>query len=292
MGGVETAPDIFDRELVALRRERAASRIDQVAPVLDAAAAMLLERLDDTTHRFSRALDLGGRGAVAPALRARGIPFVVSMDLSPAMARRAGGLAVVGDEEWLPFAPGSFDLIVASLSLHWVNDLPGALVQLRQALSPDGLFLASLPGFGTLQGLREALQTAEAETRGGVSPRISPFPELRDLAGLLQRAGFAIPVADHERLPMIYRSPMGLVADLRAAGESNAVRARDSRIPPRDFFPLAFSRLDLEMELRLMVMTGWSPHESQQKPARRGSADVRLAEALGTVEIKAGDKPG
>lgn len=292
MRGVENPPDIFDRALVALRRERAAAGIDKVAPVLDAAAAALLDRLEDTTHRFSRALDLGGRGAVAPALQARGIPFVVSMDLSPAMARRAGGLAVAGDEEWLPFAPGSFDLVVASLSLHWVNDLPGALIQIRQALAPDGLFLASLPGLGTLQGLREALNAAEAETRGGVSPRVSPFPELRDLAGLLQRAGFALPVADQERLPMIYRSPMGLVADLRAAGESNAVSARDARIPPRDFFPLAFSRLDLEMELRLLVMTGWAPHESQQKPARPGSADVRLAEALGTTEIRAGDKAG
>lgn len=292
MRPVETAPDIFDRELLALRRERAAATVDKVAPVLDAAAMALLDRLDDTTHRFTRALDLGGRGAVAPALRARGIPFVVSMDLAPAMARHAGGLAVAGDEEWLPFAPESFDLVVASLSLHWVNDLPGALIQIRQALSPDGLFLASLPGLGTLQGLREALNGAEAETRGGVSPRVSPFPELRDLAGLLQRAGFALPVADQERLPMIYRSPMGLVADLRAAGESNAVRARDPRIPPREFFPLAFSRLDLEMELRLLVMTGWAPHEGQQKPARPGSASVRLAEALGSVEIKAGDKAG
>lgn len=292
MEAVETAPEIFDRALVALRRERAAATIDKVAPVLDTAAMALLDRLDDTTHRFFRALDLGGRGAVAPALRARGIPFVVSMDLAPAMARLAGGLALAGDEEWLPFAPESFDLIVASLSLHWVNDLPGALIQIRRALAPDGLFLASLPGLGTLQGLREALNAAEAETRGGVSPRVSPFPELRDLAGLLQRAGFAIPVADQERLPMIYRSPMGLVADLRAAGESNAVRARDSRVPPREFFPLAFSRLDLEMELRLLVMTGWAPHESQQKPARPGSADARLAEALGSVEIKAGDKAG
>lgn len=292
MKPVDIAPEIFDRALVALRRERAAATVEKVAPVLDAAAMALLDRLDDTTHRFSRALDLGGRGAVAPALRTRGIPFVVSMDLSPAMAGRAGGLAVAGDEEWLPFAPGSFDLVVASLSLHWVNDLPGALIQIRRALAPDGLFLASLPGLGTLQGLREALNAAEAEARGGVSPRVSPFPELRDLAGLLQRAGFAIPVADQERLPMIYRSPLGLVADLRAAGESNAVRARDSRIPPREFFPLAFSRLDLEMELRLLVMTGWAPHESQQKPARPGSADVRLAEALGSVEIKAGEKPG
>ncbi|WP_424814162.1 methyltransferase domain-containing protein [Roseococcus sp. YIM B11640] len=292
MKPVQTPPDIFDRALVALRRERAASRVEQVAPILDAAAAAVLDRLDDTTRRFTRALDLGGRGAVAPALRARGIPFVVSMDLAPGMAARAGGMPVAGDEEWLPFAPGSFDLIVASLSLHWVNDLPGALIQMRQALAPDGLFLASLPGLGTLQELREALGAAESETRGGISPRVSPFPELRDLAGLLQRAGFALPVADHARLPLAYRTPMGLIRDLRAAGESNAVRARDRRVPPRDLFPLAFARLPLETELRLMVMTGWAPHESQQKPARPGSATARLADALGTTELKAGDKAG
>ena len=292
MGAVETPPDIFDRPLVALRRERAAPGIARVAPILDAAADLLLDRLEDTTRRFSRALDLGGRGSVAGKLRARGVDFVTSMDLSPGMARAAGGLPVAADEEWLPFAPGSFDLIVASLSLHWVNDLPGALIQLRRALAPDGLFLASLPGLGTLQGLREALGVAESETRGGVSPRISPFPELRDLAGLLQRAGFALPVADQERLPLEYRTPLGLIADLRAAGETNAVRARDRRTPPRALFPQAFGGLDLRMELRLLMMTGWAPHESQSIPARPGSANVRLADALGTVERKTGEKPG
>lgn len=289
---MEAAPDIFDRRLIRLRRERAAARVSQVAPILDAAAELLLDRLDDTTRRFSRALDLGGRGAVAPRLRERGVPFIVSMDLAEGMARRAGGLAVAGDEEWLPFAPASFDLIIANLSLHAVNDLPGALIQLRQALAPDGLFLAALPGFGTLQGLREALAAAEAETRGGVSPRIAPFAELRDLAGLLQRAGFALPVADQDRLPLEYRTAMGLIADLRAAGESNAIRAADRRTPPKALFPLAFAALDLSMELRLLVMTGWAPHESQQKPARPGSANIRLADALGTEEYKTGDKAG
>ena len=289
---MDKSMEIFDRRLLALRRERAAPRVGQVAPILAAAAEILLDRLDDTTRRFTRVLDLGGRAVVAPALRARGIPFVVSMDLSPRMARGSGGLAVAGDEEWLPFAPASFDLIVANLSLHAVNDLPGALIQLRRALAPDGLFLASLPGFGTLQSLREALAAAESEQRGGVSPRVSPFAELRDLAGLLQRAGFALPVADQDRLPLEYRTPLGLIGDLRAAGESNALRAQDRRTPPRGLFAQAFANLNLRMELRVLVMTGWAPHENQQKPARPGSANVRLADALGTVEHKAGDKPG
>ncbi len=291
---------VFDRRLVRLRRDRAAAGgVEAVAPVLGAAADLLLDRLDDTTRRFARALDLGGRGVVAPRLKARGVPFVVSMDLSARMAARAGGLPVAGDEEWLPFAPGSFDLVVASLSLHWVNDLPGALVQIRRALRPDGLFLASLPGLGTLGELRAALAAAEGEVRGGLSPRVSPFPELRDLAGLLQRAGFALPVADGDRVPVAYRSPMGLLRDLRAAGETNAVLARDPRTPPRALFPLALSRLEAGAEgaypatLRLLVMTGWAPDPAtQSKPARPGSANARLAEALGAEERSAGEKAG
>lgn len=290
-------PEIFDRRLVRLRRDRAAGTVQGVAPILDAAADLLLERLDDTTHRFHRALDVGGRGSVAPKLRARGIPFVVSADLSARMAAGAGGLAVAADEEVLPFGPDSFDLIVASLSLHWVNDLPGALIQLRRALAPDGLFLASLPGLGTLQPWREALAEAEARLRGGLSPRISPFPELRDGAGLLQRAGFALPVADADSLPLAWRSPLGLVADLRAAGETNAVLARDPRTPPRAMFAEALASVapgpdGYTAPLRLLVLTGWAPHASQQQPARPGSATHRLADALGTVERKAGEAPG
>ena len=289
--------NVFDRRLVRRRRDRAAATVERVAPVLAEAADRLLDRLDDTTRRFGRALEIGGRGVVAPLLRARGIPLVVSMDLSAGMASRAGGLAVAGDEEALPFAPESFDLVVASLSLHWVNDLPGALVQIRRALRPDGLFIASLPGLGTLQELREALAAAETALRGGLSPRVSPFPELRDLAGLLQRAGFALPVADADTVPIRYRSALALLHDLRAAGEANAVLARDGRPPPRAMLPMALAALPRDGEgipatLRLLVMTGWAPHPSQSKPARPGSANARLADALGTVERSTGEKPG
>ncbi|EHM00884.1 methyltransferase domain protein [Acetobacteraceae bacterium AT-5844] len=289
------AMQVFDRTLVRRRRDKAAAGVGAVAPILQAAAEHLLDRLDDTTHRFSRALDIGGRGVVAPLLKARGIETVVSADLSSRMAALSGGLPVAADEEWLPFAPESFDLIVASLSLHWVNDLPGALVQLRRALKPDGLFLASLPALGTLQPLREALGAAEAELRGGISPRISPFPELRDGASLLQRAGFALPVADRDRLELRYRTPLALLRDLRAAGEGNATLARDGRIPPRALFPLALSRLaeqgeEIPVTLEMLVLTGWSPAPTQQQPARPGSANARLADALGTVERSAGER--
>ncbi len=293
-----TSPvEIFDRSLVRRRRDRAAATQDRVAPILAEAADRLLDRLDDTTRRFSRALEIGGRGHVAPRLAARGVPFVVSADLSPALARGAGPLPVAADEEWLPFAEGAFDLVVACLSLHWVNDLPGALVQIRRALAPDGLFLAALPGLPTLGELRAALGEAESELRDGLAPRVSPFPDLRDGAGLLQRAGFALPVADAEDIPLLYRDPFALFADLRAAGEGNAVLARDRRTPPRALFPLAAARMKRQGEgvpatLRLIMLTGWAPGPDQPRPARPGSATARLADALGTVERGTGEPTG
>lgn len=253
---------VFDRAAVRRHRDRAAGSLDPVRPILEEAAERLIERLDDTTRRFSRALDLGGRGVVAPLLRARGIA-TVSADLSAAMAARNPGPAVVADEEFLPFAPASFDLIVASLSLHWVNDLPGALLQLRRALAPEGLLLASLPTLGTLDTLRSALMEAEMALSGGASPRISPFPELRDCAALLQRAGFALPVADVEEIRLAYADPLTLLTDLRAAGEANAVRLRDKRIPPLALFPTALAALPREagriaIRLRMAMLTGWA----------------------------------
>ena len=284
MGGM-TDPAPFDRRAVRLHRDRAAATVGAVADILQDAAERLLDRLDDTTRRFTRALDVGGRGVVAPLLRARGIE-VVSCDLSPRMAAVNGGACVAADEEWLPFAPASFDLVVASLSLHWVNDLPGALIQLRQALQPDGLLLASLPALGTLGELRTALTAAEAEVAGGASPRVSPFPDLRDLAGLLQRAGFALPVADVESIAVAYADPFALLRDLRAAGEANAVALRDRRTPPGALFPAALATLPtaegrVPATLRMATITGWAPGPQQPQPLKPGSGRVSLREALG-----------
>jgi NADH dehydrogenase [ubiquinone] 1 alpha subcomplex assembly factor 5 len=273
---------IFDSRAVRLHRDRAAGRVERVRPILAEVADRLLDRLDDTTRRFTRALDVGGRGQVAPRLRARGIE-TVSCELSPAMARLDG--AVVGDPEWLPFAPASFDLVVANLSLHFCNDLPGALIQLRTAMHPDGLLLASLPALGTLGELRTALAEAEADLTGGASPRVAPFAGLADCAGLLQRAGFALPVADTDSITLLYNDPLELLRDLQAAGETNAVALRDRRIPPRALFPAALARLPTDdgrarATLRLAMMTGWAPGPSQPKPAARGSATTSLADAL------------
>jgi NADH dehydrogenase [ubiquinone] 1 alpha subcomplex assembly factor 5 len=254
---------VFDRLAVRRHRDRAARTVDQVADVLRDAAERLLDRLDDTNRRFTDALDVGGRGVVAPLLRQRGIR-VISCDLSLAMAARNGGLCVAADEECLPFAPASFDLIIASLSLHWINDLPGALLQLRQTLRPEGLLLASLPVLGTLSELRTALTEAETEIAGGASPRVSPFPELRDCAHLLQRAGFALPVADVEDIRLLYANPFALLTDLRAAGETNAIRHRMRLTSNRGLFPAALARLPTDRErvpvtLRMAVLTGWAP---------------------------------
>lgn len=278
------AMQVFDRQAVRLHRDRAAATVGEVGEVLQEAANRLLDRLDDTTRRFTRALDVGGRGIVAPKLLSRGIG-VVSTDLSPRMAAVNPGVRVAADEEYLPFAPGSFDLVIASLSLHWVNDLPGALIQLRRCLAPDGLLLASLPSVGTLADLRLALATAEAALTGGAAPRVSPFPDLRDCAALLQRAGFALPVADAEEIDLLYADPLALLRDLRFSGEANALRLRDRRMPSRALLPSALARLPMKdgrirATLRLAMLTGWAPAPSQPRPLARGSGQISLAEAL------------
>ena len=274
---------VFDRRAVRLHRDRATRTVHAVRPILQDAAERLLDRLDDTTRRCTRAHDIGGRGVVAPLLRARGIE-VVSCDLSARMAALSGSPCIAADEEWLPFAPDSFDLVVASLSLHWINDLPGALIQLRRAMQPDGLLLASLPALGTLGALRTALTAAEAEVSDGASPRVSPFPDLRDLAGLLQRAGFALPVADVEAIELSYADPFALLQDLRDAGETNAVALR-SRHTPRALFASALSALPardgrIPVLLRFATMTGWAPGPAQPKPLQPGSARTSLSDAL------------
>ena len=279
---------VFDAAAVRLHRQRAVTLLGGVADVLADLAARLLDRLDDTTHRFTQALDIGGRGSVAASLRARGM-HVVSLDQASGLARLGSGTAVAGDPEFLPFAPGSFDLVVSSCGLHWINDLPGALIQIRHALRPDGLFLAGMPVLGTLDTLRTALTEAEATLAGGASPRISPFPDLRDCASLLQRAGFALPVADVEEIDLRYADPLALLRDLRAAGETNAVRLRDRRVPPRALFGAALAALPvtdgrIRARLRLASLTGWAPAESQPKPARRGSGQISLTDVLGSDE--------
>ncbi|NNG02675.1 MAG: methyltransferase domain-containing protein [Inquilinus sp.] len=298
------APLVFDRRLLRRRRDRAAATLPAHDFLFRHTADALGERLDDVTRRFPLALDLGCHGGeVAAALADRsGIETLIQCDLSPAMARRAaanGRPALAADEELLPIAEASLDLVVSNLSLHWVNDLPGALVQIRRALKPDGLFLAALLGAGTLAELRVALTEAELAVSGGASPRLSPFADLRDAAGLLQRAGFALPVADAEPVTVTYDDAFRLFADLRGMGETNAVAARNPAPPPRALWPEAarlYAERHAEADGRIAAtfqvihLAGWAPHDAQAKPLRPGSAAARLADALEAEERSAGDK--
>ncbi|NHO31105.1 methyltransferase domain-containing protein [Acetobacter sp. LMG 1636] len=278
----------FDRRAVRLHRERAATMPGSVSGIFDEAADLLLERLDDLTRTFSLALDIGGRGATLPGLRARGID-AVSCDLSYGFARRAGPLAVCADEEFLPFGTQTFDLVIASLSLHWVNDLPGTLMQIRHILKPDGLFLASIPVLPTLSGLRDCLAEAELALSSGVSPRVSPFPTLRDCASLLQRAGFALPVVDAETMDIRYRSGLALLRDLRAAGETSAVMLRDHRVPSASLFPTALSLLEeryadkdgtIATPLHTAVLSAWAPAPTQPQPLAPGQFTTSMQDVL------------
>jgi NADH dehydrogenase [ubiquinone] 1 alpha subcomplex assembly factor 5 len=286
----------FDRRRLRQHRDRAASKFREHDFLFKDVADRLAERLADFARRFELALDLGCHGGeLGQALRPTGkIDRLVQSDLSASMARLAasgGGPVLVADEEALPFAAQSFDLVMSNLSLHWVNDLPGSLLQIRHSLKPDGLFLAAMFGAGTLVELRDALAEAESEVRGGARPRVAPLPELRDAAGLLQRAGFALPVADHEFITVTYADPFRLLADLRGMGEastleSSAPLTRRSLIRAAEIYAQRHADAEgrVPARFRILFLAGWTPHDSQQKPLRPGSAKSRLADALGTQE--------
>jgi SAM-dependent methyltransferase len=293
-------PRLFDRELLRARRRRAAT-LGPVTFLLDRVAAELSDRLSAVLRQFDLAVDLGTpTDALAAALaRHHGIGTVVAADAVTEHLRQRSGLKVAADEDALPFREGSLDLITSALALQFVNDLPGTLVQIRRALKPDGLFLAALIGGGSLNELRQSFAAAEAEIEGGVSPRVAPFADVRDMGMLLQRAGFALPVADLDRIVVRYASPFGLMEDLRRMGAANALVER-RRAPLKratlarmaDTYAERFADADgrIRATFEVIWLSGWAPHESQQKPLRPGSAARRLADALGTQELPAGEK--
>lgn len=291
---------VFDRALVRRRRDRAAAGFAAHDFLFEEIADRLADRLEDVTRDFPVALDLGCRdGALRRRLAGgrKGIRTLVSCDLSPAFAARAGAPSLAADEEFLPFAGHSFDLVLSNLGLHWVNDLPGALVQIRRALKPDGFFCAALLGGDTLTELRRCLYEAEQEVSGGVSPRVSPFAEIRDAGGLLQRAGFALPVADSDTLTVTYTDALALMRDLRGMGETNAVLARRKVPMTRTLlfeaarrYAQAYAEPDgrIVATFQVLYLAAWSPHESQQQPLRPGSGATRLADALRAQDQQAG----
>jgi SAM-dependent methyltransferase len=292
-----SAPLVFDRLLLRARRRRA-SRLAPATFLLDRVAADLGDRLDAVLRRFVLALDLATPGDAARRVLTGRVGSIIGMDAATASSDWAD-YRVVADEEALPFGAASLDLVVSLLALHVVNDLPGALVQIRHALKPDGLFLAALLGGDTLTELRQAFAAAEAEIEGGISPRVAPFADLRELGALLQRAGFALPVADVDRLTVRYDTPFALMHDLRRMGATNALAER-RRAPLKratlarmgEIYGERFADADGRVRATFEVawLSGWAPHESQQRPLAPGSAKTRLADVLGSREISAGEK--
>jgi SAM-dependent methyltransferase len=299
----ESSYRIFDRALLAGRRNDLSESIASADFLHRHVAEDLVERLLLIKRTFPLALDLGaGHGVLGRRLREAGFgtSLLISADASARLLSQAGCPAVVADEEFLPFRDGSLDLVVSGLALQLVNDLPGALLQIRRALKPDGLMLASLLGGSTLHELRDALITAEIETTGGASPRVAPFADVRELGALLQRAGFSLPVADTETLEVGYASPLHLMRDLKAMGWANMLVDRRRSTLRRQTLSRAlelyverYSRPDgrITATFEIVTLTGWTPHQSQQQPLRPGSASIRLADALGTTETSTGEKP-
>lgn len=294
-----SAPLIFDRALVRRRLSRALREGYQDF-LLQRAADDLDERLGAILRTFPLALDLGSPAGIVASRLAEGGKAGTVVRLAGAIGPLEAA-SCIGDEEALPFAPERFDLVASLLTLHAVNDLPGALAQIRRALRPDGLFMACLLGGNTLGELRQALVTAESEREGGASPRVAPFADLREYGALLQRAGFALPVADVETVTVRYGDPLGLLRDLRGMGFTNALVGRSRRPLRREtflramrFYAETFADADgrVRATFDLVWLSGWAPHDSQQKPLRPGSATMRLADALGVTELKTGEKPG
>lgn len=293
---------VFDRQAVRRHRERAAARLDEYDFLVREVAERVADRLSDIRRTFPLALDLGCHtGQLASVIGERGgVETLVQSDLALSMVSRAPAPAVVADEEALPFPDATFDLITSVLSLHWVNDLPGTLVQIRSALKPDGLFLAAMLGGETLKELRAALAEAELAIEGGLSPRVSPFADVRDAGALLQRAGFALPVADTDTIAVSYADPLRLISDLRGMGEGNAVIERRRTLSRRSTLMEAMARYRaacsdsdgrVPATFQIVYLTGWAPHEGQQKPLRPGSAAARLADALDVREHPLRDRP-
>lgn len=294
-------PRLFDRQLLRRRKDRAAAEFQDYDFLHARVADDLLDRVAAVTRDFDTALILGGGGAVGRALKQRPdaagkIGHVIEADLSPRLARD-----VALDEERLPIADESVDLVLSCLSLHWTNDLVGALIQINRALKPDGFFAGAVFGGATLTELRQSLLAAEDALTGSASPRVSPFADTVDMAGLLARAGFAMPVSDVDRVTARYGNTFVLMRDLRKMGETSAIAGRPRAPVGRDFFVKTaqiyaerFAGDDgrIPAKFEIIHAAGWAPHPDQPKPKRPGSAQARLADALGVDERKLDDKAG
>lgn len=298
MSGEQT---LFDRRLLRRRRARFAREVAEREFLIAHVAREIAERIDIMLRTFPRALDLGAfHGLLGRSVGA--LPSVGEMVYAESVfdyAAQCPRPALVCDEDLLPFKDASFNLVVSGLALHRVNDLPGSLIQIRRALAPDGLFMAAALGARALIELRECLLEAEGEMEGGASPRVSPFGDVRAYGALLQRVGFALPVADAEDLTVVYASPRELMREVRALGGGNVLTARSKAPLPRrtlsraeDLYRERYGTPDgkITATFQFVFMSGWAPDPSQQQPLKPGSAKQRLADALQTHERPAGDK--
>lgn len=291
------ASAIFDRALLLKRRTRRAGEASRRDFLLHRAADDIADRLAVVKREFATAVVIGAHHGVL-GTRLRGLArvgAVIEMEACEPLLARCGDLRLAGDEEALPFRDGSVDLVVSALTLQHVNDLPGTLAQVGRVLKPDGLFVAAFIGGQSLRELRESFLAAEAEIEGGASPRVAPFADVRDAGALLQRAGFALPVADSDAFTVTYATPLDLMRELQGMGASNALiqrrrtpLRRDTLARAMEIYGERFSAADgrIMATFEIVTMTGWSPHESQQKPLRPGSAQARLADALKADERK------
>jgi len=286
---------VFDQDLIAANRRRALARGDgKAAFLLDIAAEELADRLSLVERSFDQAVELHGATGIAARLAmATGKIGTITRIESEDAPSLAGERVIVAPAERLSLAPDSLNLVLSPLGLHLTNDTPGVFIQVNRALKADGLFLAAIPGAGSLQELREVLLATEIEIAGGASPRVIPFPDVRDVGGLLQRAGFALPVVDAETYTVRYASLFPLMQDLRAMGMANPLVDRSRKPVGRNFFLRAaeiyaerFADADgrIRATFNIIYASGWKPHESQQKPLKPGSAKARLADALKVEE--------
>ena len=291
---------LFDPRRADLHRRRARAAAKEGADFLVARAIdELVERLAAVKRHFALCVDVSTPSEALSSALLSGdqIDSVVRFDRLP--PQDALVPSVIADAEALPLGANSIDLAVSALALQTVNDLPGALAQIRFALKPDGLFLGALLGGETLTELRQSLASAEEEIRGGATPRVAPFAGINELGALLQRAGFALPVVDYDRVTVRYDNALSLMCDLRAMGATNILVESDRRPLTRailerceaiyaDRYADTDGRITATFDIAWL--SGWAPHDSQQKPLRPGSATVRLADALGTSEISAGER--
>ncbi|TPW30059.1 SAM-dependent methyltransferase [Martelella alba] len=288
--------EIFDTALVAERRRKAVqSAVPGADFLLKIAADELAERLAVVERHFERGVELHGVTGLAArtALESGKVDAIERVEADKAFSQ-TGETIRVAALEWPELPPQSVNLLLSPLALHLTNDTPGMFIQIRRALKPDGLFLAAIPGAGTLGELRDCLLAAEAELYGGASPRVIPFADVRDIGGLLQRAGFTLPVVDQESYTVRYDNLFALMADLKAMGMTNPLAGRSKKPVGRRFFLRAAELYaeryaDPDGRIRatfsFIYVSGWAPHESQQKPLKPGSAKARLADALNTAEI-------